>query len=539
MVLQAWRVPNPSVSMFDEVPSNSNESPHPRLGDPPRVWAPETAVPDQSLELEANKHPGNTPASGSKYPMKFPGSSEMGVDTIPLHAERVRSTVATHLEIGNNLQVRPGTGSIKPAIPTGPSTGKIRPAIPTGPSTGKIRPAIPTRPSTGSIRPAIPIGPKLCNKAWSHPCWNSGLSPPKRRQTPETPSKPPHVPKHSESSSAKAISHLSEPRSIAPVTSITLPNDRSIRHLKSHSVDAPEFHQSPPSNLPSTPLSSHENNYGRSVTIGSGQSNPGYPSIMQRTPLRQGNAWHSRQTSMRTPPIPVASGVLEFPGVLSEPSMGYRYPEPHQHTPEGQGQYFNPQVSMPPLMQARFSNPLSSHVPPFPFSMRTSDNNTMHQNAQVYKQGEQNAEYPQSNHFDSYTTSQAPNAASNAADLHQNGNMYTQDTNGYGPRYYSNHTDPAHQVSFCPLRIDSAGLIKPQLNQNLYSPLEPHRERSKPNQRTAKDLFIPEDIRLKLHTKTEATLRVFAGRPLPYKNIQLWLWGNCLFGLFSNEHTCR
>ena len=141
--------------------------------------------------------------------------------------------------------------------------------------------------------------------------------------------------------------------------------------------------------------------------------------------------------------------------------MGYHYPEPHQHTPEGQGQYFDPQVSMPSLMPARFSNPFSSHVPPFPSLMRTSDNNTMHQNAQVYKQGEQNAEYSQSNHFDSYTTSQAPNAASNAADLHQNGNMYTQDTNGYGPRYYSNHTDPAHQVNFCPLRIDSAGLIKP------------------------------------------------------------------------------
>ncbi|KAF6238459.1 hypothetical protein HO173_003426 [Letharia columbiana] len=112
---------------------------------------------------------------------------------------------------------------------------------------------------------------------------------------------------------------------------------------------------------------------------------------------------------------------------------------------------------------------------------------------QAYNSGEQNAEYSQSNHFDSYPPSQVANAVPNAADLHQNGNMYTQDTNGYGPRYYSNHTDPSHQ-----------------LNQNLYTPLEPHREPSKPNQRTAKELFIPEDLRLKLHARTEATLRVFA-----------------------------
>ena len=163
MVLQAWPVPKPSVSMFNEVPSNSNESLRPQLGDPARVLAPEIAVPDQSLELEGNKHPGNTPASGSKSPMKFPGSSEMGVDAIPLHAERVRGTVATHSEIGNNLQVRPGTGSIKLAILTGPSTGSIRPAIPIGPSTG--------------------------NNATSIPRCATRVTRPPRRPTPHTPSK--------------------------------------------------------------------------------------------------------------------------------------------------------------------------------------------------------------------------------------------------------------------------------------------------------------------------------------------------------------
>ena len=46
---------------------------------------------------------------------------------------------------------------------------------------------------------------------------------------------------------------------------------------------------------------------------------------------------------------------------------------------------------------------------------------------------------------------QAASAPPNASDIQQNGSMFTQDSNGYGPRYYSNHTDPTHQVDFCPL----------------------------------------------------------------------------------------
>lgn len=239
---------------------------------------------------------------------------------------------------------------------------------------------------------------------------------------------------------------------------------------------------------------------------------------MPKTPCRHSSAQHARQRSMRSPFTPIVLCNLGNPGAPLQPSFGHHYLGPHQHTPEGQGQYFDIQGSMPPFMppfvSAHFSGSLRPNIPPFPYSVHFSSNDAVDQNAQVYKQGEQNAEYSEPNHFDSYASSQAANAAPNAADLHQNGNMYTPDTNGFGPRFYSNHTDPAHQVRLCPVRMGHARLMKTQLNQNLYSPLEPHREPSKPNQRTAKDLFIPEDLRLKLHARTEATLRVFAGRLL-------------------------
>lgn len=45
--------------------------------------------------------------------------------------------------------------------------------------------------------------------------------------------------------------------------------------------------------------------------------------------------------------------------------------------------------------------------------------------------------------------------------------------------------------------------------------MEPSRETTKPNQRTAKDFFIPEDIRQRLHDKSEAYLRVFPNSTLP------------------------
>lgn len=323
--------------------------------------------------------------------------------------------------------------------------------------------------AVGKSKPAIAMIPGLNRQA------SSRLSPPKQQQNPEKPSKPSHAPQHNVTSRTKASIHLSKPYPIAPITP----------------------------NQPIKDRASFKNRQRRNYFHGS---------AMRKSP--QPSAQHARQRSMGRASIPNALCDFGDPGAPLGPSLGQHYPGPQQHTPEGQGQYFDIQGSMPPYVTTHFSGSLSPFIPSFPYSVVSSNNDAIDQNAQVYKQGEQNPEYSQSNHFDSYASSQAANAAPNAADLHQNGTMYTTDTNGFGARFYQNHTDPAHQVRLCPDRMGHARLMKTQLNQNLYSPLEPHREPSKPNQRTAKDLFIPEDLRLKLHARTEATLRVFAGRLL-------------------------
>ena len=414
---QAPSVPKYSVSVSKDVPNSRNKASGQPLGDPLRKMARDVAEPDQLLELEAEKGCSTTPASVSKSPTSLSrdGNEDNLVNvagTVPLHTEHVRSTVTTRLKIEDNLDVRLDTEKIKPTIPMIPS---------------------------------------LDEKASSH------LSPPKRQQITETPSKPSHAPEYNESSSAKATSHLSLSKP-CPVIPITPTSNNKVRHLKSFSVDAPTFHPSPPSSSPTTPISPYRKDHEKSVSIGSGHSNPSYVSAMPKTPYWQPSARHSRQTSMGTPSTPIDSGILRNPGAPSQPSLGLHYPGPHQHTPEGQGQYFDIQA-LPVLMPAHFSGSLSPNVLPFPFSVDSFNNSAFDQNAQMYKQGEQDAEYSQSNHFDFHASSQAANAAPNAADLHQNGDMYTQDTNGFGPRYYSNHTDPAHQVRICPLRLDHSRLM--------------------------------------------------------------------------------
>ena len=418
---QARPVPNSSPSVLKVTNSKSELlGPHPE--DCSRSSVSDVAGPVQSLEHEIKKCRSTTAASVSNCPTKSRGGDEYdqlkGADEIPLHAECVGSTITTHVEIEDDLQVPPCTGKSKPAIPT---------------------------------------GPRLHNRPSSRPSWGSELYPPKRRQNLETPPKPSLQHKHNESSSAKTTSRLSESPSVTPIIPVTPTSNRKIQHLKSLSADAPAFHPRSPSSSPITPISSYRNDHKRSVSIGTGRSFPSHVSVIPKTPSRQHSVRHSRHTSMGTPPIPIESGVLKNLGAPSQPSRGYYYPEPHQHTPEGQGQVFDIRGSTPLLMPAQFSVSLSPNMPPFSSSFHSSNNNTIRQNAQVYEQGEHDAEYSQSNHFDSYTTSQAASAAPNAADLHQNGNIYTQDTNGYGPRYYTNHTDPTHQVCLRPLRIGHAG----------------------------------------------------------------------------------
>ena len=495
-------LPDSSISVSKKTPNVENEPTSLPHGHPLRLPALDAGVVDQSLKDEAKKCQSPTPASVSSPPRKSlignEYESSKDADAIPPHTEPVSSTGITCVKNEDALPVRPAIEKIEPAMPVGSS-------------------------------------PKSKN---SCPSADSGLSPPKPRQTPETPSKPSNTSQHS---GLSLISPSARPLELCSILSISPNTPRGnnlIERLEPLSAHALPGHSSPFSGSPTAPRRDYRQDHERSVSLGSGQPSPSYVSVMLKTPYRQHNPRYFRQNSMGTLPIPSDSGVHTDLRESFQPPPAHLYPAPKQHPPEGQGQFFYVQGCMPLPMPAHSPHPISPIRPHFP-SLRSFHNHTVHQDAQVYEQGEQNAEYSQSNHFDSYATSQAANAAPNTADLHQNGNIYTQDTNVYGQRYYSNHTDPTHQARLCPLRKGHVKLIKTQLNQNLYSPLEPHREPSKPNQRTAKDLFIPEDLRLKLHARTEATLRVFAGKFLRYRTFQGGFGDSHPSESFSNEHTRR
>ena len=49
-----------------------------------------------------------------------------------------------------------------------------------------------------------------------------------------------------------------------------------------------------------------------------------------------------------------------------------------------------------------------------------------------------------------------------------------------------------------------------KLQYHLYAALGPHREKLQSNQRTAKDFFLPEDLRQALQRKSEATAKTFS-----------------------------
>ena len=487
---QAQPLPNSSISVSNEIPNIKNEPTSLPPDHPLRSPALDVEAVDQSSEVEAKKCRSPTPASVPCPP--------------------------TESLIGNEYD----SSKDADAIPS-----QTEPVSSTGMTCVKNEDSLPARATVQKIELAMPIDPNSKSKT-SCLSGDSGLSPPKARQPPETPSKPFDTPKHTRLSTLTPTSHPFEPRSTVPITPNKPRRNTRIEHLKSLSADASAGYSSLSLNSFTAPRSYHRPDHERSVSLGSAQASPSYVSVTPWTP------W-------RTPPIPSESDVHTDLGGSTQPSPAHLYPAPKQHTPEGQGQYLNIQGSMPLPMPAYFLHPVSPNVPPFPSSLHSFHNNMIHQDAQVYKQGEPNAEYSQSNHFDSYATSQAANAAPNTTDLHQSGNIYTQDTNNYGPRYYSNHTDPTHQARPCLLRKDHAKLIKTQLNQNLYSPLEPHREPSRPNQRTAKDMFIPEDLRLKLHARTEATLRVFAGKLLRYRTFKYDFVAIRPSESFSNEYTGR
>ena len=113
-------------------------------------------------------------------------------------------------------------------------------------------------------------------------------------------------------------------------------------------------------------------------------------------------------------------------------------------------------------------------------------------------QAEHGPDYTQSNSFDPFASSTPGPSTTNNLEFQQPSNMHFQDTSGYGSSY-----------------IPGLQSHSQLLQHHHYAPLEPLRETTKGNQRVGKDLFIPEDMRQRLHDKSEAFLRVFPNSTLP------------------------
>ncbi|KAG8528798.1 uncharacterized protein KY384_006486 [Bacidia gigantensis] len=77
--------------------------------------------------------------------------------------------------------------------------------------------------------------------------------------------------------------------------------------------------------------------------------------------------------------------------------------------------------------------------------------------------------------------------------------------------HFGSGINGTQQASYMPSASTSSQLLQ----HHLYAPLEPYAANIKPFQRTAKDIFIPEDVRLKLQKKNEASLRSFPNSQLP------------------------
>ena len=389
---------------------------------PKQTLAPDVGKHKQSVEIEAQKRL-IVPAKALNLSTKSLAGKERDPlvydDTTSMHAGRGESTPTSYLEVQDNLQGPPSTGNPK-------SAGSISSASEKG-----------ANPGTG---------------------WHSGQKAagllrylPTRYQPSQK------LEDNKSSSSAKATLHLSQPQSVTPPTG---PKNHRFRHLKSLSAEAPAFRPKPPPSMPTTPTGTYGNGHGKSASIEIGQSKPSSSSAMPTRPRGQ----HSARKSS----FSIRAGKSQNPR-RPYPSTGPHHPAPRQHTPQGQGQYFATPGSRPFLMPTQVPQPFDGNMSPLPSpmlpspmlpsSMPPSDYGTPQNNAHGYGQDEHNVEYSQSNHFDSYGTPQAASAAPNASEPQQNGSMYTQDTNGYGPTYYSNHTDPTHQVDLRPLRMNYLGLI--------------------------------------------------------------------------------
>ena len=403
MDLRARQVPNSVGMVSHEIPPGKDVPLHlPQGGflgkEAPRIEGRENS---SGPEAKNDRSPGS--ANVLDTPTKSRGGSQhdslTGADVTSLRAKHTAHKSVSHLEIEDNLFTQRGT----------PSHAEYTE-----------------------------------HKITSHLSGTPSLSLPEHQQNRNTPPDPSPVSRNNELCSTKTTSYVSNPCFSIPSTPT---NSLTSRHSKALSVEAAAFHPSPRSNSSHETMQSCSNDRNPSTSTVTGHFTPTYIPAMPKTPLWQRRPGHSRNasTGMDTGPRP-------------HRITHHHYPRPHQHTPEGEGQVFGIQGAMPPPSRAHIPYVFRPIMPPPLLSPMHSFDNTIHQNAQIYEQGEQNPEYSQPSHFDSYANSQAANAAPNAADLHQNGNMYTQDTNGYGARYFSNHTDPARQVHSYPLYMDHARL---------------------------------------------------------------------------------
>ncbi|KAL8676738.1 MAG: hypothetical protein Q9186_006770 [Xanthomendoza sp. 1 TL-2023] len=143
------------------------------------------------------------------------------------------------------------------------------------------------------------------------------------------------------------------------------------------------------------------------------------------------------------------------------------------------------------------NTPSSTQLDPSSHSHPLS-NNVLNSVRQGSFQADQNGDSSQSAVFDQYTPT--PSIASQSQPNPSTQiNPYSQDGSAMGPgTYYPGSTN-----------------YPQQLQHHLYAALPPHREPNQPNQRTAKDFFIDENLRQTLTRKNEASLMAIPNSTLP------------------------
>ncbi|KAI4163239.1 MAG: hypothetical protein LQ342_003173 [Letrouitia transgressa] len=112
---------------------------------------------------------------------------------------------------------------------------------------------------------------------------------------------------------------------------------------------------------------------------------------------------------------------------------------------------------------------------------------------------ENNGNVSQASFFDQYSSPTPSISASSHQTPQQQLNPYAQETNDLGSTTF----------------YQGSGSYPQQLQYHLYAALGPHRDDSPSNQRTARDFFIPEDLRQSLFKKTEASLMTIPSSTLP------------------------